>query len=84
MDLQSTCHHRPKYIPQEQLKKGNEERRCKLASESTKERDERENKRLGDRWAEQQDTKHPNIDSTFVGYKLEMLFEYPNTLEGGT
>ena len=22
--------------------------------------------------------------STFVGYKLEMLFEYPNTLEGVT
>ena len=66
------------------LKKGNEERRCKLVSESIKERDEREKKGLGDCWAEQQDTKHPNIDSTFVGYKLEMLFEYPNTLEGGT
>ena len=52
------------------LKKGNEERRCKLASESTEERDERENKGLGDRWAEQQDTNHPNIGSTFVGYKL--------------
>ena len=65
-------------------KKSNEERRCKLASESTKERNEREKKGLGDCWAEQQDTKHPNTDSTFVGYKLEMLFEYPNALEGGT
>ena len=26
----------------------------------------------------------PSIDSTFVGCKLEILFEYPNTLEGKT
>ena len=39
---------------------------------------------FGNRWADQQDTKRPSIDSTFVDFKLEMLFEYPNTLEGGT
>ena len=66
------------------LKEGNDERRCKLVSESTKERDEREERGFGDRWADQQDTEQPSIDSTFVEFKLEMLFEYPNTFEGGT
>ena len=38
----------------------------------------------GDRWEGMQMSVMPKIDSELKGFQLEMLFEYPNEIGGGT
>jgi hypothetical protein len=52
------------------------EKMFQLQDKSYKEREHREAKGVGDKWSEMQDVNMPDIDSLFVGYKIEILFEY--------
>jgi hypothetical protein len=47
------------------------------------ERDRREANGDGDRWSEMQRSVMPDIDSTLIGFRIEMLFEYTET-DGAT
>ena len=38
----------------------------------------------GNRWSEMQFNIMPKVDETLVGFKIEMLFDYPNEIKGGT
>jgi hypothetical protein len=42
-------------------------------------RDKREADGIGDRWSEMQRSVMPDIDSTFLGFRIEKLFEYSET-----
>jgi hypothetical protein len=42
-------------------------------------RDRREADGVGDRWSEMQRIVMPNIDSTLIEFKIEVLFEYTET-----
>ena len=44
--------------------------------EGREERDRRENEGLGDRWGEKQSVVIPEINKKFIGFKIEMLFNY--------
>jgi hypothetical protein len=44
--------------------------------EGREERDRRENEGLGDRWGEKQSVAIPEINHKFIGFKIEMLFNY--------
>ena len=37
-----------------------------------------------ERWSEMQFNIMPTVDETLVEFKIEMLFDYPNEIEGGT
>lgn len=52
------------------------EKMFQLQDTSYKEREHREAKAVGDEWSEMQEVNMPDIDSSFVGYKIEILFEY--------
>ena len=54
-----------------------------MRSDVAKERDEREARGEGSRWYECNSRVLPKIDSTFVNFKIEILFEYPDD-EGNT
>lgn len=45
-------------------------------------RDQREETGRGDRWSEQQRSLMPDLDSSFVGFQIEMLFSYTNEEDG--
>ncbi len=44
--------------------------------EGREERDRQENQGLGDRWGEKQSIVIPEINNKFIGFKIEMLFNY--------
>ena len=68
----------------ESLKPGNKEKQQKLRDNASKRRDVLEERGEGDRWSEIQKHLMLAVDQTLVGYNIEMLFEYPNDVEGGT
>ena len=49
-----------------------------LLDKSYKVREHREANGVGDKWSEMQEVNMPDIDSSFVGYKIEILFECPD------
>ena len=65
-------------------KTASEEKIASFKEKSNKERDSREADGKGDKWSERQQSTKPDIDETFVGFKIEMLFTFPNAIDGGT
>lgn len=61
----------------------NQEKIDKFKRDAYAERECREKAGKGDRWYEMQRTIMPNVDSSLVGFKIEMLFSYTET-DGST
>ncbi len=49
---------------------------AKFKQKGRADRDRREEEGRGDRWVEKQSTVRPEINNKFVGFKIEMLFNY--------
>ena len=67
-----------------ELSSGNDEKREEFAKTWTEEREKRMAEGKGDRWEGMQQSVMPTIDSKLKGFRVEMLFEYPNEVGGGT
>ena len=68
----------------EELKAGNKDKLSNFQKTWNEEREKRMSKGKGDRLEGMQVSVMPDIDKKMKGFQLEMLFEYPNELEGGT
>ena len=58
------------------MKSKDENNLAELKKKAYVERDRREADGVGDRWSEMQRSAMPEIDSTLIGFRIEMLFEY--------
>ena len=57
----------------------NESKLAEFKVKAYAERDKQEADGIGDRWSEMQRSVMPDIDSTLIGFRIEMLFEYTET-----
>ena len=58
------------------FKNASADERNEFKDECNEENDRREARVDGDKWSEMQERTKPDIDEKFIGYKIEMLFEY--------
>ena len=61
------------------MKSRDENNLAEFKKKAYDERDRREADGVGDRWSEMQRSVMPEIDSTLIRFRIEMLFEYIET-----
>ena len=61
------------------MKSRDENNLAEFKKKAYAERDRREADGVGDRWSEMQRSVMPEIDSTLIGFRIKMLFEYTET-----
>ncbi len=61
------------------MKSRDENNLAEFKKKACVERDRRDTDGVGDRWSEMQRSVMPQMDSTLIGFRIEMLFEYTET-----
>ena len=67
-----------------EFKAGNSDQREQVREGGNMEREKRMSEGRGDKFEGMQLSIMPKIDKSLKGFHIEMLFEYPNEIEGGT